>query len=106
MTLVPPLPDLDPDGRKLPVKLDSTSNGEFAPVPLDESHRHANHLAREWASELAHKLGQSRRAFLTTLSGAASTLLAFNAAHARAGRNGGFVSAGIAGIFTGCKGPP
>ncbi len=90
MTLVPPLPDLDPDGRKLPVKLDSTSNGEFAPVPLDESHRHANHLAREWASELAHKLGQSRRAFLTTLSGAASTLLAFNAAHARAGRNGGF----------------
>ncbi len=90
MTLVPPLPDLDPDGRKLPVKLDSTSNGEFAPVPLDHSHRHANHLAREWASELAHKLGQSRRAFLTTLSGAASTLLAFNAAHALAGRNGGF----------------
>ncbi len=90
MTLVPPLPDLDPDGRKLPVKLDSTSNGEFAPVPLDHSHRHANHLAREWASELARKLGQSRRAFLTTLSGAASTLLAFNAAHARAGRNGGF----------------
>ncbi len=90
MTLVPPLPDLDPDGRKLPVKLDSTSNGEFAPVPLDHSHRHANHLAREWASELARKLGQSRRAFLTTLSGAASTLLAFNAAHALAGRNGGF----------------
>ncbi len=90
MNLVPPLPDLDPDGRKLPVKLDSTSNGEFAPVPLDDSHRHANHLAREWASELARKLGQSRRAFLTTLSGAASTLLAFNAAHASAGRDGGF----------------
>ena len=33
---------------------------------------------------------QSRRSFLTTACGAASTLLAFNAAHARAGRNGGF----------------
>jgi predicted TIM-barrel fold metal-dependent hydrolase len=89
-SLVPRTPDLDPDGNRLPVKLDSTSNGEFAPVPLDESHRHANHLAREWAGELARKLGKSRRAFLTTLSGAASTLLAFNAANARAGRTGGF----------------
>ncbi len=90
MTLVPQLPDLDPDGRKLPVKLDSTSNGEFAPVPLEPSHRHANHLASEWATEIARNLGVNRRRFLTTLSGAASTLLAFNAAHARAGRNGGF----------------
>jgi predicted TIM-barrel fold metal-dependent hydrolase len=89
-TLVPASPDLDPDGKCLPVKLDSTSNGEFAPVPLDDSHRHANHLAREWAGELAKKLGKSRRAFLTTLSGAATTLLAFNAAHAKAGRDGGF----------------
>jgi predicted TIM-barrel fold metal-dependent hydrolase len=89
-TLIPPMPELDPDGHRLPVKLDSTSNGEFAPVPLEDSHRHANHLAREWAGELAKKLGQSRRVFLTTLSGAASTLLAFNAAHARAGRTGGF----------------
>ena len=24
----------DPDGRRLPIKLDSTSNGEFVPVPL------------------------------------------------------------------------
>jgi predicted TIM-barrel fold metal-dependent hydrolase len=88
--LVPPSPDLDPSGSRLPVKLDSTSNGEFAPVPLDESHRHANHLAREWAGQLARRLGKSRRSFLTTLSGAAATLLAFNAAHARAGRSGGF----------------
>ncbi len=35
-------------------------------------------------------MAQTRRAFLTTVCGAASTLLAFNAAHARAGRNGGF----------------
>ena len=24
----------DPEGARLPVKIDSTSNGEFAPVPL------------------------------------------------------------------------
>jgi uncharacterized protein len=89
-SLIPRVPDLDPDGQRLPVKLDATSNGEFAPIPLDASLHHANFLAREWASELARKLGRSRRAFLTSLCGAASTLLAFNAAHARAGRTGGF----------------
>ena len=89
-SLIPEMQDLDPDGRRLPVKLDSTSNGEFAPIPLTPSLHHANHLAHEWAGELARKLGRSRRAFLTTLCGTASTLLAFNAAHARAGRNGGF----------------
>ena len=55
--------DLDPDGRRLPVKLDTTTNGEFAPIPLDASHRHANHLAHEWAGEVAKKLRRSRRAF-------------------------------------------
>jgi predicted TIM-barrel fold metal-dependent hydrolase len=88
--LVPRTPDSDPDGLRLPIKLDSTSNGEFAPVPLDASLKRANQLAHEWTGELAKKLGRSRRAFLTTLSGAASTLLAFNAAHAAAGRRGGF----------------
>ncbi len=89
-SLIPEMRDLDPDGQRLPVKLDTTTNGEFAPVPLDESLHHANYLAREWAGELARKLGRSRRTFLTSLCGTASTLLAFNAAHARAGRNGGF----------------
>jgi predicted TIM-barrel fold metal-dependent hydrolase len=89
-SLMPEVQDLDPHGQRLPIKLDATTNGEFAPIPLSTSLHHANHLAREWAGDLARKLGQSRRAFLTTLSGAASTLLAFNAAHARAGREGGF----------------
>ncbi len=88
--LIPPMPEQDAHGQRLPVKLDSTSNGEFAPIPLDASLEYANRLAREWAGEISKKLGRSRRSFLTTLSGAASTLLAFNAAHARAGRNGGF----------------
>ncbi len=89
-SLIPAMPDFDPDGRRLPVKLDTTTNGEFAPIPLDDSLRGANRLASEWASAFARKAGRSRRAFLTSACGAASTLLAFNAAHAAAGRNGGF----------------
>ena len=26
--------DLDPDGSRLPIKLDGTSNGEYVPLPL------------------------------------------------------------------------
>ena len=75
--------DVDPEGQRLPIKLDSTSNGEFAPVPLDASLRHANTLATQWAQRFAQRLNQSRRSFLVSACGAASTLLAFNAAHAR-----------------------
>ena len=82
--------DADPNGQRLPIKLDSTSNGEFAPVPLDASLRHANELATQWAQRFAQRLNQSRRNFLVSACGAASTLLAFNSAHARAGRDGGF----------------
>jgi predicted TIM-barrel fold metal-dependent hydrolase len=82
--------DSDPEGQRLPIKLDSTSNGEFAPVPLDASLRHANTLATQWAQRFAQRLNQSRRNFLVSACGAASTLLAFNSAHARVGRDGGF----------------
>ncbi|WP_337186430.1 amidohydrolase family protein [Phenylobacterium sp.] len=82
--------DLDPYGRRLPIKLDSTSNGEFAPIPLDRSEIYANHLASERAEAFAKRLGVGRRAFLTSTCGAASTLAAFNAAHAAAGRTGGY----------------
>ena len=30
---------IDPDGRRLPIKLDTTSNGEFEPVPLSPANR-------------------------------------------------------------------
>src|SRR5688572_33295447 len=82
--------DIDPEGQRLPIKLDTTTNGEFVPKPLDTSLRDANALASEWASAFARKLGRTRRSFLVSACGAASTLLAFNAAHARAGRTGGF----------------
>jgi predicted TIM-barrel fold metal-dependent hydrolase len=84
------MPDNDPEGRRLPIKLDSTSNGEFVPVPLWPANLEANRLAHEAAEANAKRLGHSKRAFLTSACGAASTLLAFNAANAAAEKTGGF----------------
>jgi uncharacterized protein len=81
---------IDPNGLRLPIKLDATSNGEFMPVPLSRANLHSNHLAHESASLNAKRLGIGRRDFLLSTCGAASTLLAFNAANAAAGRTGGF----------------
>src|SRR5688572_1483781 len=81
---------IDPEGKRLPIKLDSTSNGEFVPVPLSAANRAANRLAHEHASAFSRKLSLTRRSFLVSACGAASTLLAFNAANAAAGRTGGF----------------
>jgi hypothetical protein len=81
---------VDPDGQRLPIKLDSTSNGEFLPVPLSRANRRANRLAQEAAGTNAKRLGMGRREFLLSTCGAASTLLAFNSANAAAGRSGGF----------------
>ena len=41
--------DADPEGQRLPIKLDSTTNGEFAPVPLDAAPHHAQRARIEWA---------------------------------------------------------
>src|SRR5712671_1051698 len=81
---------IDPEGKRLPIKLDSTSNGEFVPVPLSRANRAANRLAHEFASSFSKKINLTRRGFLVSSCGAASTLLAFNAANAAAGRAGGF----------------
>ena len=80
---------IDPLGERLPIKLDTTCNGEFMPVPLTAINRAANHLAQETASVNAKRLGLGRRDFLLSACGAASTLLAFNAANAAAGKTGG-----------------
>lgn len=79
----------DPDGTRLPIKLDTTSNGEFAPIPLSPANVHANRRAQELAGNNAKRRGLSRRSFLTSSCGAASTLLAFNEANALAGKSGG-----------------
>ena len=80
----------DPDGTRLPVKLDSTSNGEYEPIALDAGARLANEMAQHAAGENARRLGRTRRDFLVSTCGVASTLLAFNAAQAAVGRTGGW----------------
>jgi len=83
-------PRNDPDGTRLPIKLDTTTNGEFAPIALAPMHRRARRLAHETAARNARRLGLSRRAFLVSACGAATTLLGMNAAYAAANRRGGF----------------
>ena len=80
----------DPDGTRLPIKIDSTSNGEFAPIPLSKANQVANDLALEKATSAAKRSGMDRRSFLVSSCGAASTLLAFNEVNAAAGKTGGF----------------
>ena len=80
----------DPDGTRLPIKLDTTSNGEFMPVPLTEVNRIANAVAMDHATRNAKRRGLSRRSFLVSSCGAASTLLAFNQVNAAAGKTGSY----------------
>lgn len=80
----------DPDGARLPVKLDATSNGEFEPIPLEPIHHYANLMARKAATENARRLGLDRRAFMVSACGVASTLMGMNAAYASQGRRGGY----------------
>mgnify|MGYP000900573192 FL=1 len=80
---------IDPDGLRLPIKLDSTSNGEFVPVPLEPVHQLARRDALAQATANARRLGLDRRSFLVGLTGAATTLLAMNRAYASAGKQGG-----------------
>ncbi len=81
---------LDPDGLRLPIKIDTTSNGEFLPVPLTRANRLGNRMALEQATENARRTGRSRRQFLVGSAGAATTLLAMNQANAAFGKTGGF----------------
>ena len=79
----------DPRTGRLPIKLDTTSNGEFAPVPLPRVAIEARSLARDAIEEGARRLGVPRRRYLVSMLGAAATLTAFNRAFAAAGRRGG-----------------
>jgi len=79
----------DPFSRRLPIKLDSTSNGEFVPVPLPAAARAARLAAHASAEPAARRLGLSRRRYLISLLGAAGTLAAFDGAFAAAGARGG-----------------
>ena len=74
---------------RLPIKLDSTCNGEFEPIPLNKDEQAMNRLALEQADAAARKTGQPRRQFLQSSCGAAATLLAFNEANAWRGSTAG-----------------
>src|SRR5262245_22668143 len=75
---------------QLPIKLDATSNGEFLPVPVGPTVSHAKRLAAARVTDNARRLSVSRRAFLTSLCGAATTLLTLNHAFAAHGNTGGY----------------
>ena len=77
--------DLDPDGTRLPIRIDGTSNGEFIPLELTPAQRLTNQIAQTTASENSRRLGIGRRAFMVSSVGAAATLAACNAANPGAG---------------------
>lgn len=68
----------DPQGTRLPIKINSASNGEHPPIPLTPQEVAANRQALADAHRLSRKLGLGRRQFLKSACGAAATLLAFN----------------------------
>jgi len=80
----------DPEGTRLPIKLDATTNGEFAPIPLSPVHHAARRMAYQAAAANAKRLSVGRRSFLVSACGAATTLLAMNAAYAASGRRAGY----------------
>jgi predicted TIM-barrel fold metal-dependent hydrolase len=80
----------DPGGKRLPIKLDSATNGEFMPIPLDPVHHEARRRALDAAGDNAKRLALDRRSFLVSACGAATTLLGMNDAYARNSLTGGF----------------
>ena len=76
----------DAEGFRLPIKVDTTSNGEFVPIPLTKVNQEANRLALRRATDNARVTGGSRRGFLRSSCGAATTLLAMNQVNAATGK--------------------
>jgi len=80
----------DPEGERLAVKLDATSNAEYEPIPLEPHNARANELAQQTVSRSAKRLRMPRRDFLVTAAGAAASLLAMNRANADDARRAGY----------------
>ena len=60
----------EPLAARLPIKLDSTSNGEFCPVALPRAARVARAFAQADIVAAARRVALSRRRYLTSLLGA------------------------------------
>jgi uncharacterized protein len=73
----------------LPIKFGPCSNGEFVPRPLSELEREAIRRAHRDVDRNARRLGLSRAAFLRSVCGAATTLLALQGCAFDSGRGGG-----------------
>jgi predicted TIM-barrel fold metal-dependent hydrolase len=78
----------DTDDPGLPIKFGPCSNGEYVPAPLTELEREAIRRARRDCAENSRRLGISRREFMFTVGGAATTLLALQGCWDDAGRKG------------------
>lgn len=63
----------------LPIKFGPCSNAEYDPEPLSPVLEETIRRAREQCDEAARRTGMTRREFLLSLCGAATTLLALNA---------------------------
>ena len=83
----------------LPIKVDTTSNGEFVPFALPALAEAANREARTLIEERARHLGLTRRRFLASTAAAATALFAFSRVHAAAGRRGGAFVIDLAATF-------
>ncbi|MEQ9209835.1 MAG: hypothetical protein RLN96_08335, partial [Pseudomonadales bacterium] len=80
--------DFDPDGTRLPVKIDTSSNGEYLPQPLTQAEEHAKALAFDKVADAVKRLGTDRRTFLKSTMGTAATLLALNETATATGAKG------------------
>ena len=69
------------DHGQLPITIDATSHGAFLPIPIGRTVAQAKALAAARITANARRLNLSRRTFLTSLSGVATTLLTLH--HAR-----------------------
>jgi hypothetical protein len=70
----------------LPIKFGPCSNGEYEPKPLSPVLEEAVRRAREDSDRNARRLGMTRREFLLSLCGAATTLFALDACTREASR--------------------
>ncbi len=77
------------DHLRLPIKLDSTSNGEYPPIALTPLEQQANAGAWSATQTAAQHTGVPRRKYLASACGAAATLFAFDRVFAANGRSGG-----------------
>jgi uncharacterized protein len=77
--MMEPRVDWKDEDPGLPIKLGPCSNGEYDPEPLSPTLTETVRLAREECERNARRVGMSRREFMLSVCGAATTLLVLDA---------------------------